>query len=247
MEKLIIEDLNVSYKTKKQTTQVIKNFSMILHTGEFVIILGPSGCGKTTLLKAITGAIEYDSGKMIISGIDANRLNMKNRNLAYVSQSFFTYGFMSVYNNIALPLKALKVPLEEIERRVSKVAKLLDISHLLSRKPKQLSGGQQQKVSIAKALVKNPDIYLFDEPFSNLDLTVRAELKKYLKLIKKEYNATMIFVTHDISDALDLADRIIVLGKDGIIQQGSPNDIVNHPKNEYVKKLIDSSERVKYD
>ena len=240
MEKLIIKDLNVSYIVKKNKIDVLRDFSMTLNNGEFLVILGSSGCGKTTLLKAITGSIDYDSGTMIINGIDANRLPTQNRNLAYVSQSFFTYSFMSVYNNIALPLKAAKVPLEEIERRVNEVAELLDISYLLSRKPRQLSGGQQQKVAIAKALIKKPDIYLFDEPFSNLDIVVRAELKKYLKTIKKQYNASMIFVTHDISDALDLADRIIVLSEHGIVQEGTPTEIVKHPCNEYVKTLIES-------
>lgn len=247
MKKLVIENLNVSYKSKKQKVTVLKDFSMSLNTGEFVIILGPSGCGKTTLLKAITGSIDIDSGNIELGGIDAQRLSISSRNLAYVSQSFFTYGFMSVYNNIALPLKAAKVPLEEIERRVNEVASLLKIDYLLSRKPKQLSGGQQQKVAIARALIKKPDIYLFDEPFSNLDIAVRAELKHYLKLIKKQYNATMIFVTHDISDALDLADRIIVLGNNTIIQEGTPKEIIKNPKNDYVRELIDSSERVKYD
>lgn len=247
MKKLVIENLNVSYKSKKQKVTVLKDFSMSLNTGEFVIILGPSGCGKTTLLKAITGSIDIDSGNIELGGIDAQRLSISSRNLAYVSQSFFTYGFMSVYNNIALPLKAAKVPLEEIEGRVNEVASLLKIDYLLSRKPKQLSGGQQQKVAIARALIKKPDIYLFDEPFSNLDIAVRAELKHYLKLIKKQYNATMIFVTHDISDALDLADRIIVLGNNTIIQEGTPKEIIKNPKNDYVRELIDSSERVKYD
>lgn len=242
MKKLEIKNLNFSYKEKKSSIKVIDDISFNLDDGELLVILGASGCGKTTLLKTITGVIEYDSGSMIIGGIDACKLSIQNRNLAYVSQSFFTYGFMNVYNNIALPLKAMKVPLEEIERRVLQVSKKLEIEYLLSRKPKSLSGGQQQKVALARALVKNPDIYLFDEPFSNLDPLIRIELRKELKKIKEEYNASMIFVTHDINDALYLADRIIIMEQGKIIQEGNVNDILNNPTNSLVYELINQKE-----
>lgn len=211
MKRLIIEDLYVSYKDKKQKIEVLKGISMELDFNEIVVILGPSGCGKTTLLKSICGTIDLDNGEMVFSGINANSLSTQERNLAYVSQSFFTYDYLSVYNNIALPLKAQRVPIEEIDRRVNSISKKLGIDFLLSRKPKALSGGQRQKVALARALIKNPDIFLFDEPFSNLDPIVRVELRKEIKRIKEEYNASMIFVTHDINDALDLADRILIM------------------------------------
>ena len=215
MKRLIIENLYTSYKNKKEVVNVLNGVSLELGHNEIIVILGPSGCGKTTLLKNICGTLDYDSGSILINGIDANRLSTQERNLAFVSQSFFTYDYLTVYNNIALPLKAMKVPIEEIERRVNYISKKLGIDFLLSRKPKVLSGGQRQKVALARALVKNPDIYLFDEPFSNLDPLIRVELRKEIKKIKAEYNASMIFVTHDINDAIDLADRVFVM-EDGV-------------------------------
>mgnify|MGYP003288935011 CR=1 FL=1 len=238
MYKLKIENLTAYYTNKKIKTKALDNFSLNLKQGELLVILGPSGCGKTTLLKCITGTLDYDEGYIEISGIDAQRLSIKDRNLAYVSQSFYTYGFMSVYNNIALPLKAQKVPLEEIEQRVLEISKKLEIDYLLSRRPKQLSGGQQQKVALARALIKNPDIYLFDEPLSNLDPLVKVELKKEIKKIKEEYNATMIFVTHDINDALYLADRVIIMDQGKIVEEGNIHEIIKNPSNDFVKKFL---------
>lgn len=238
MYKLKIENLTTYYTNKKIKTKALDNFSLNLKQGELLVILGPSGCGKTTLLKCITGTLDYDEGYIEISGIDAQRLSIKDRNLAYVSQSFYTYGFMSVYNNIALPLKAQKVPIEEIEQRVIEISKKLEIDYLLSRRPKQLSGGQQQKVALARALIKNPDIYLFDEPLSNLDPLVKVELKKEIKKIKEEYNATMIFVTHDINDALYLADRVIIMDQGKIIEEGNIHEIIKNPSNDFVKKFL---------
>lgn len=238
MDRLKISNLNAYYTNKKQKTKVLDDVSFSLKQGELLVILGPSGCGKTSLLKCICGTFPYDSGVIEISSIDASRLSIKNRNIAYVSQSFFTYGFMSVYNNIALPLKALKVPLEEIEKRVLDVSKKLEIDHLLSRKPKQLSLGQQQRVAIAKALIKNPDIYLFDEPLSNLDPLVKIELKKLIKQIKEEYNASMIFVTHDVNDALYLADKVIIMDNGKIIAMGDIKEIIKNSKNEFVKDFL---------
>ena len=238
MYKLKIEKLNAYYTNKKTKTKVLDDFSLNLKQGELLVILGPSGCGKTTLLKCITGTLDYDEGYIEINGIDAQRLSIKDRNLAYVSQSFFTYGFMSVYNNIALPLKAQKVPIEEIEHRVLEISKKLEIDYLLSRRPKQLSGGQQQKVALARALIKNPDIYLFDEPLSNLDPLVKVELKKTIKKIKEEYNATMIFVTHDINDAIYLADRVIIMNDGKIVEEGNINEMIKNPSNEFIKKFL---------
>ena len=233
MKRLVINDLYVSYKKKKDKNEVIKGLSLELHDNEILVILGPSGCGKTTLLKAICGTVDIDSGNIMISGLDADKLPIKNRNISYVSQSFFTYDFMSVYNNIALPLKAQKIPLEEIERRVHSVSKKLGIEFLLSRRPKVLSGGQRQRVALARALIKSPDLYLFDEPFSNLDPLVRNDLREEIKRIKKEFNTAMIFVTHDVNDAISLADRILVMENGVFVKEES---IENLKKN--VKKYI---------
>ena len=211
MKRLVITDLHASYRKKKEVNEVIKGISLELNDNEIIVILGPSGCGKTTLLKAIAGVVDIDSGSIVISGLESDKISTKNRNISYVSQSFFTYDFMSVYNNIALPLKAQKIPIEEIDKRVNEVAKVLGIDYLLSRKPKILSGGQRQRVALARALVKRPDLYLFDEPFSNLDPLVRNELREEIKRIKKEFNTAMIFVTHDVNDAVSLADRVLIM------------------------------------
>ncbi len=211
MKRLVINDLHASYRKKKEVNEVIKGISLELNDNEIIVILGPSGCGKTTLLKAIAGVIDIDSGSIVISGLESDKISTKNRNISYVSQSFFTYDFMSVYNNIALPLKAQKIPIEEIDKRVNEVAKVLGIDYLLSRKPKILSGGQRQRVALARALVKRPDLYLFDEPFSNLDPLVRNDLREEIKRIKKEFNTAMIFVTHDVNDAVSLADRVLIM------------------------------------
>lgn len=234
MDRLVIDKFCVSYRNKKEVVPVLRDFSLRLAQGELLVILGPSGCGKTTLLKTIAGIVPYDSGKMHISGIDAEKLSIKNRNLAYVSQNYVTYSFLSVYNNIALPLKAQKIPLDEIERRVLAISKKLGIEYLLSRKPKVLSGGQQQRVALAKALIKNPDIYLFDEPFSNLDPKMRVELRKLLKQIKDEYNTSMIFVTHDVNDALYLADRVLIMEEGEIYHELTPSELANNTKYRFV-------------
>ncbi len=231
MKKLVINDLCVGYKEKKNITEVLKGISLELANNEIIVILGPSGCGKTTLLKCICGLIQPQSGQISINGIDAERLSTQERNLAYVSQNFFTYDYMTVYNNIALPLKAQKVPIEEIERRVYSISKKLGIDFLLSRRPKVLSGGQRQKVALARALIKNPDIYLFDEPFSNLDPLVRVELRKEIKRIKLEYNASMIFVTHDINDAINLADRILIMEDGVFVRELTPKDLQQEATN----------------
>lgn len=244
MKKLEITDINVSYRNKKEIVPVLNDFSLSLDNGELLVILGPSGCGKTTLLKVITGVLPIDSGKIILDGIDAERLEIKTRNISYVSQSFYAYGFMSVYNNIALPLKAQKIGVDEIEKRVVAISKKLGIDFLLSRKPKALSGGQLQRVAIAKALIKNPSLYLFDEPFSNLDPKIRIELRKEIKKIKEEYNASMIFVTHDINDAIYLADRVIVMNDGKIEAMGTVDDLLKYPEGSFVYDFIHRVEGV---
>lgn len=229
MKRLEVKDLCVSYrKNKKERVNVLKKINLELYDNEILVILGESGCGKTTLLKSICGTVGIDSGSIFINGLDSNMLNIKNRNLAYVSQSFFTYDFMSVYNNIALPLKALKLPIDEIERRVHVVSEKLGIEFLLSRRPKVLSGGQRQRVALARALVKNPDIYLFDEPFSNLDPMVRTELRKEILRIKAEYHTPMIFVTHDVNDAYQLADRVLYMEDGLFVKEESKEQFKRH-------------------
>lgn len=234
MEKLLVENIFLDYINKKETIRALNGVSLVAKEGEFLTIVGPSGCGKTTLLKAIAGIVDYQSGNIFFNGLDGKALSVKNRNLSYVFQTANLYPFLNIYHNIAMPLKVQKVPLDEIERRVQKISDELQIAHLLSRKPKQLSGGQQQKVAIAKALIKQPDIYLFDEPFSNLDPLVRIELRKELKKIQQTFHSTMIFVTHDLNEALYLGDRIIVMDQGKIVQEGTNQEITEHPNCSFV-------------
>ena len=223
---LVANDLYVDYVVKKGSISALKGVSFHVKRGELLVILGPSGCGKTTLLKTIAGLLPIRKGSMELDGIDATTLAVKDRNLAYVSQSFTTYRFYTVYRNIATPLKAARVPLDEIDRRVHEAAKKLEIEYLLSRKPSELSRGQQQKVAIAKALVKHPSIYLFDEPFSNLDFKTKMALREEIKRIHHDEDATMVFVTHDLNDALALADRVLVMEEGKIVKEGEAREIV---------------------
>lgn len=240
MKKIIVENLKATYVNKKIETKALDNVSFDVDAGEMLVIIGQSGCGKSTLLKCLAGLMDYQ-GKIELNGIDSAMLSVKNRNMSYVSQSFTTYSYLNVYNNIAMPLKANKIDYDEIERRINQVAKDLSIDYLLTRKPKYLSLGQCQKVALARAIVKRPDIYLFDEPFANLDNLSRVENRKLIKDIKNKYGATMIFVTHDINDAIYLADKVIVLENGKIVQQGSVDDIINRPVNELVYELVHSN------
>lgn len=243
MHKLEIEHVFVHYMDKKKIIPALYDIHFSLEEGEFLTIIGPSGCGKTTLLKTIAGIVDYQKGNIFFNGLNANTISIKNRNLSYVFQNANLYPFLTIYHNIAMPLKVQKIPLDEIERRVKEVSNELDIIHLLSRKPKQISGGQQQKVAIAKALIKKPDLYLFDEPFSNLDPFVRIELRKELKRIQQVYHATMIFVTHDLNEALYLGDKIIVMDQGKIVQEGTNKEVVEHPNCSFVYDFFHPQEK----
>lgn len=241
MERIKVEHLSLSYPDtrkghKKEKIPALHDISLSVHDGEFLVIIGPTGGGKSSLLKAMLGIVPYE-GTVEISGIDSNLLSPRAKRLSYVSQSFLTYNFMSVYANIALPLKAEKVPVREIEKRVDEIAEVFGIGHLLSRKPTKLSQGQQQRVALARALIRHSDAYFFDEPFSNLDPLIRADLRKRLKEYQKTHHATMVFVTHDINDALLLADRVVVIVDGRIAELGTVEDVLRSTKPE-VQALV---------
>ena len=206
------QNFSVHYKVKKDIVPVLDNVSFQVNEGEFFVITGPSGCGKSTMIKSMLGMGGYYSGDIYIDGVSFEVVTGNDNFFGYVSQEYLLYPSMTVYENIALPLRSMHTPFEELDRRVRQLAKRLGIDWLLTRKPKQLSGGQQQMVAIARAIVRNPKVLLMDEPFSNLDPKIRPRLRRMLKELVKEYGCTVMFVTHDIPEALQLGDRIMVMG-----------------------------------
>jgi multiple sugar transport system ATP-binding protein len=207
---------------------------------EFVVLVGPSGCGKTTTLRMVAGLEEISGGEIFIGGMVVNHLTPMERNIAMVFQSYALYPHMKVFDNMAFGLKMRKVPKEQREKQVKKAAEILGIEELLDRKPKQLSGGQRQRVALGRAIVRDPDVFLFDEPLSNLDAKLRVQMRIELKKLHERLLATVVYVTHDQVEAMTMGDRIVVM-KDGIVQQvGSPLEIYNHPANRFVAGFIGS-------
>jgi multiple sugar transport system ATP-binding protein len=207
---------------------------------EFVVLVGPSGCGKTTTLRMVAGLEEISGGEIFIGDRVVNHLTPMERNIAMVFQSYALYPHMKVFDNMAFGLKMRKVPKEQREKQVKKAAEILGIEELLDRKPKQLSGGQRQRVALGRAIVRDPDVFLFDEPLSNLDAKLRVQMRIELKKLHERLLATVVYVTHDQVEAMTMGDRIVVM-KDGIVQQvGSPLEIYNHPANRFVAGFIGS-------
>lgn len=227
------------YRQKKDYVVALDEITFSVEDGEFLVIVGASGCGKTTLLKCVLGMCAVTSGEAFFNGEKLTAVKKNDKQIAYVSQEYSLYPTMTVYENIAFPLRNMHTPIDELDKRVRKMAEMLEIDWLLSRKPKQLSGGQHQRVAIARALIKNPRIILFDEPFANLHLDLRLQMRELVKKIHKEQNVTVLFVTHDLPEAMGLADRIIVL-KDGKIEQiGTPRELEENPQAEILKEFFD--------
>jgi multiple sugar transport system ATP-binding protein len=234
MAKVIIKNL------RKVFGKVIalQHFSLDIEDGEFVVLVGPSGCGKTTALRMVAGLEDIDEGEIYIGDQLVNDLAPKDRNVAMVFQNYALYPHMNVYKNMAFGLKLRKFSKDEIDQRVKKAAKILGIDQLLSRKPKQLSGGQMQRVAVGRAIVRDPHIFLFDEPLSNLDAKLRAQMREEIVKLHQELKATMIYVTHDQVEAMTMGDRIVVM-KDGLIQQvGKPLELYQNPRNIFVAGFI---------
>lgn len=218
----------------------VKNVNLDIQDKEFIIFVGPSGCGKSTTLRMIAGLEDISDGELWIDGELCNYYDPKDRGLSMVFQNYALYPNMTVYGNLAYSLKIRKVPKKEIEEKVHKVAKVLEIEHLLDRKPNALSGGQKQRVAIGSAVIRRPKAFLMDEPLSNLDAKLRAQMRIELAKLHKELDSTIIYVTHDQTEAMTLGTRIVVM-KDGMVQQvESPANIYNHPKNQFVAGFIGS-------
>ena len=238
MEIIRLNDFSCFYRNKKEYVTALDKVSFSIERGEFFVIIGESGCGKTTLLRSCLGLAEYFEGEITIDGISADEIDLKRGRYAYVSQGIGLYPNLTVYKNIAFPLSVIHTMPQEIDKRVKRIAAELDIDFLLSRKPSQLSIGQQQRVAIARALIKDPTIMYFDEPFSNLDPALRLELRSVVKKMHEIYGTTVVFVTHDIGEALALADRIAVLEKGRLVEIGTPEYLTQNGRSELIKGFL---------
>jgi len=228
------------YKKYPNGFVAVKDFNLDIADKEFIIFVGPSGCGKSTTLRMIAGLEEISSGELWIGDKLCNDVAPKDRDIAMVFQNYALYPHMSVYDNMAFGLKLRKTPKEEIDKRVREAAKILDIDHLLDRKPKALSGGQRQRVAMGRAIVREPKVFLMDEPLSNLDAKLRVQMRTEISKLHQRLKTTFIYVTHDQTEAMTLGTRIVVL-KDGIIQQvDTPNNLYTKPNNLFVAGFIGS-------
>ncbi len=231
--------INLS-KIYDNNNKVVNNVNLKIHDKEFVVIVGPSGCGKSTTLRMIAGLEEISEGEIYIDGKCVNNLPPKDRDISMVFQNYALYPHMTVYENMAFGLKIRKFDKHEIDKRVKEAARILELEKLLSRKPKELSGGQRQRVALGRAIVRNPKVFLFDEPLSNLDAKLRVNMRAEIAKLHKKLQTTMIYVTHDQIEAMTMGDRIVVM-KDGVIQQVDvPMNLYFKPHNKFVAGFIGS-------
>ena len=222
------------------SVEVIPGLSLELEGGSFTVLLGPSGCGKSTLLRMIAGLEEVTAGSISIGGVDVTDFEPSERGIAMVFQSYALYPHMSVYNNMAYGLKIARMPRAQIDERVRQAANILQLSDYLNRKPAELSGGQRQRVAIGRAIVRDPRVFLFDEPLSNLDAALRNQMRIELAQLHARLGATMVYVTHDQVEAMTMADTIVVLNKGRIEQTGAPLELYNKPASIFVAEFIGS-------
>ncbi|KXU37726.1 ABC transporter ATP-binding protein [Cephaloticoccus primus] len=221
-----------------EETLVIRGVDLTIEKGEFIVFVGPSGCGKSTLLRLIAGLEEISDGKLFLDGADITNRPTGDRDLAMVFQSYALYPHMSVYDNMSFALKLAKVPQEEIAEKVARAAAVLNLEPYLKRTPKELSGGQRQRVAIGRAIVREPKVFLFDEPLSNLDAALRGNTRVEIHKLHKSLGATTIYVTHDQVEAMTLADRVVVLSNGNIEQVGTPLELYDRPANRFVAQFI---------
>lgn len=235
-------DLKISNLTKTYGNGVtaVDDFNLEVKDGEFIVIVGASGCGKSTTLRMIAGLEKVTSGSLFLDGREIRNVETKDRDMAMVFQNYALYENMTVFENIAFPLKIRKESSESIYTKVKNTADLLKISHLLSRKPKTLSGGEKQRVAMGRAIVRNPKLFLMDEPLSNLDAKLRLELREEIRRLQKTLGTTTIYVTHDQAEAMSMADRVVVMDKGKIQQVDAPETVYNSPANPFVAGFFGS-------
>ena len=236
MSNVILKNVTKIYDTKK----VIDNVNLTVNDKEFVVLVGASGCGKSTLLRMIAGLEDITQGEIFIGDKKVNDVHPKDRDIAFVFQSYALYPHMTVRENIAFGLKMRKIDKAEIEKKVQEAAEILDLGEYLDRKPKQLSGGQRQRVALGRAIVRNPKVFLMDEPLSNLDAKLRVQMRSEIKKLHEKLQTTFIYVTHDQTEALTMGDGVVVLDKGVIQQAASPEEIYNNPANTFVAGFVGS-------
>lgn len=238
MSTVTLKDLKLGYKVKRKQYNIVSDgLNVTFPSGKISVIIGESGCGKTSILRAVAGILTPLEGQILFDDTDVTNYDPGSRNISYVSQMIGLYTNLSVFNNIAFPLRASHTSSDEIRERVLEVTDMMKISHCLSRKPRELSIGQAQRVAIARAIVKRSIVYLLDEPFSNIDKTLSSQLTVELKQIFQRLNATVIFVSHDISEALTMADKVYVMHEGNFIYQGSPDQLLKS-KDERIVRLL---------
>lgn len=235
MSSVVLKNLVKSYDGKKK---IIDNINLEIKDKEFIVLVGSSGCGKSTILRIISGLEDITSGEILIDDKVVNNVHPKDRDIAFVFQSYALYPHMSVYDNIAFGLKMRQYDKKTIDAKVREVAESLNLTELLNRKPKQLSGGQRQRVALGRAIVRKPKVFLMDEPLSNLDANLRVHMRSEIKRLHQKLQTTFIYVTHDQTEALTMGDRIVVLDKGKIQQADTPEVIYNKPKNKFVAGFI---------
>jgi sn-glycerol 3-phosphate transport system ATP-binding protein len=240
MAAIILRDVIKRYGKGRAELQVIHGVNAQIGDGEFVVIVGPSGCGKSTLLRMVAGLEEISSGQIEIGGRVVNDLEPADRDIAMVFQNYALYPHMSVFDNMAYGLKIRKMPVAEIKERVDKAAAILELGHLLERTPRQLSGGQRQRVAMGRAIVRQPQVFLFDEPLSNLDAKLRAQTRIEIQKLHRELGITSLFVTHDQVEAMTLAERMIVMNAGNMEQFGTPEEVYHRPATTFVASFIGS-------
>ncbi len=232
------QEKKVNLQITDEGVVAVQAFNLDIADKEFIVLVGPSGCGKSTTLRMVAGLEEISSGELYIDGKLVNDVAPKDRDIAMVFQSYALYPHMTVYENMAFSLKLKKVPKDEIDRKVKEAAEILDITQYLDRKPKALSGGQRQRVAIGRAIVRNPKVFLMDEPLSNLDAKLRNQMRAEIIKLRQKIDTTFIYVTHDQTEAMTLGDRIVIM-RDGFIQQiGTPQEVFDHPANLFVAGFI---------
>src|SRR5512138_854631 len=227
-------------KVYEGNVRAVDDANIVINDKEFVIFVGPSGCGKSTTLRMIAGLEDITEGELYIDSKLVNDIPPKDRDIAMVFQNYALYPHMTVYENMSFGLRLKKTPKEEIERRVQNAARILNISPLLDRKPKQLSGGQRQRVAMGRAIVRDPKVFLFDEPLSNLDAKLRVHMRTEIKKVHQKVRTTTVYVTHDQVEAMTLADRVVVMNGGLIEQVGSPDDLYHRPATKFVAAFIGS-------